>query len=180
MIGLIIASVLAAQTVGQGGVTFGTSPSPTPGQYANQAIIGSASTTTSACLSLTANPKSGGTPLTVNFTGSGFEGGMAISMYEFDFGDTSGGQLRVVRQQSSAATHKYNTPGTYTAKLRVQTSTGSPAGEWKGSANCEQTITVSAGRVTELPETGPKENLAAVTVIGIIGVILQKKFRLIH
>ncbi|HEX6976728.1 MAG TPA: DUF4832 domain-containing protein, partial [Patescibacteria group bacterium] len=145
-------------------------------------ILASASTQTSGCTGLTATPNKGVVPLNVNFTGQGFDQGRSISMYEFDFGDSSGGQLKLIRQASAAASHRYYNPGTYTATLKVLTSSG----QWVGGAGCSVTIATTGATgvvegvstATTLPQTGPAENIAAISVIvGAAGFYINKHFK---
>lgn len=93
--------------------------------------------------SISANPLSGKPPLTVNFTGSGKDiDGMVVS-YTWNFGDGS-----TSNQQN--ASHTYESPGGYTATLRVIDDKG--AG---GSANV--TINVLKSDTTPpAPPTGFK------------------------
>lgn len=143
----------------------------------------SASTETSGCISLTAVPTSGNTPLSVTFSGEGFDQGHSIGMYEFDFGDASGGQARAVRQTSSAASHRYYSPGTYTASLKVETSKG----QFVGGGDCKKTIIVTNSAsalgtqtsVNTLPKTGVKDYLGTLFILLILlGIYLRKHFKL--
>ena len=96
-------------------------------------------TPTSTCTLLEANPSSGTRPLAVSFTGSGEDSDGNIQQYEFNFGDSSGGQQQVVRTSNNQISHTYNNAGTYTATLQVQDSRGN----WVDGGNCSRTITVS-------------------------------------
>ncbi len=141
--------------------------------FSFQTVFASEVSVTNGCVGLNANPIKGATPLTVNFSGQGFEQGKSISQYEFDFGDASGGQLRIVRQNSSAAFHRYYNPGTYTATLKVLTSDG----QWVGGAGCSVTITTTAA-IQTLPQTGPSENVALLSLIlGVAGFYINKHFK---
>ncbi len=141
--------------------------------FSFQTVFASEASVTNGCVGLTANPTKGVAPLTVNFSGQGFEQGKSISMYEFDFGDASRGQLKVVRQNSSASSHRYYNPGTYTASLKVLTS----GGFWVGGASCSVTVTTT-GAIQTLPQTGPAENIVAISVIvGAVGFYINKHFK---
>lgn len=143
----------------------------------------SASTETSGCISLTAVPTSGNTPLSVTFSGEGFDQGHSIGKYEFDFGDASRGQARTIRQTSSAASHRYYSPGTYTASLKVETSKG----QFVGGGDCKKTIIVTNSAsalgtqtsVSTLPKTGIKDYLGTLFILLILlGIYLRKHFKL--
>ncbi len=147
----------------------------------SQTVFASETNLTSGCVSLVANPSVGGAPLFVNFLGEGFDQGRSIGMYEFDFGDASGGQARVVRQTSSAASHRYYSPGTYTASLRIQTSKG----QFVGGGDCKKTIVVTTSAlgtqtsINTLPKTGVKDYLGTLFVLLILlGIYLRKHFKL--
>lgn len=140
----------------------------------------SASSQTYGCISLTASPTEGRAPLTVNFSGKGFEQGHSINQYEFDFGDASGGQPKTVREVSSDTLHRYYNPGTYTASLKVLTSSG----QWVGGQGCKKTISIasttgsSSTNVTILPKTGIGDYLGILLVVLIFGFYLRRHFKL--
>ena len=62
---------------------------------------------------IAADPVSGGAPLDVRFTASGHDPEGGALMYTWDYGDGAQGAGRSV-------THRYLTPGTYTAKVTVR------------------------------------------------------------
>lgn len=149
----------------------------------SQTVFASETNLTSGCVSLAANPSIGGVPLFVNFLGEGFDQGHSIGMYEFDFGDASRGQARTIRQTSSAASHRYYSPGTYTASLRVETSKG----QFVGGGDCKKTIIVTNSAsalgtqtsVNTLPKTGIKDYLGTLFILLILlGIYLRKHFKL--
>lgn len=140
---------------------------------------------TSYCSSLSAEPSSGTAPLTVSFTGSGFDSSGSIAEYEFNFGDSSNGQAQIITQTDNKTTHRYENAGTYTAKLKVKDSRGN----WVEGGDCTRTISVSARpevlgtyiSPSELPKTGFNGGLfAGITLLSSsAGVVLFKRFRLV-
>jgi hypothetical protein len=136
----------------------------------------------SRCTGLSASPVEGTATLTVKFTGSGYDPDGDIQGYEFNFGDKSGGQDQIIKQDGSEATHRYESAGEYVASLRVEDSHG----DWKdGQGDCRRTIKVTAqpqvlGEETpeQLPETGTGIFLTAVAMLGW-GIYLYKNFRLV-
>lgn len=146
-----------------------------------QTIFASQSNFTSGCVNLTASQSVGGAPFSVSFVGEGFDQGHSIAAYEFDFGDASGGQPRIVRQASSAATHRYYNPGTYTASLKIKTSKG----EFVDGGNCKKIIVVATSvagaktTINTLPKTGIKDYMGVLSVILILsGIYLRRHFKL--
>ena len=78
---------------------------------------------TAPVAALNATPTSGDAPLAVNFDGSpssDADAGDTVATYVFDFGDGSA----PVTQGAAAVMHTYQTPGTYTARLKVADSRG--------------------------------------------------------
>ncbi len=72
---------------------------------------------------ISASPISGDIPLTVNFNGSGSTDpdiGSTITNYIWNFGDGSPG----LTTTTALTAHTYNTPGTFTATLKVQDNLG--------------------------------------------------------
>jgi len=138
----------------------------------------------SRCVSLSASPSEGTAPLTVKFTGSGFDEDGDIKRYRFDFGDASDGQPQVWEQEGAEAGHRYQNPGTYTASLSVQDSRNN----WRdGQNDCKKTIKVSGvpqvlggSTVKELPKTGSSiwTGLFLIT-FGASGLYLYKRFKLV-
>lgn len=145
-----------------------------------EVIFSSAAGFTSGCTILTALPTSGNAPLNVDFIAQAFDTKGAIQMYEFDFGDGSGGQLKIIRQKSSMATHRYNNAGSYTATVRAQDSQG----KWLTSLDCQKLINVggktlgatAAPATTTLPKTGVSDVVPlAITISAIVGYRLFKR-----
>lgn len=139
----------------------------------------------SYCQSLSASTTYGTLPLTVAFTGSGYDSDGSISQYEFNFGDASGGQPQYWTQNGSTAFHRYENAGTYTAYLKVQDSRGNWLG---GNDSCRLTITVnpkpvvlSAQTPPVLPKAGfPVLPIASVSsVVAVLGYWLTRKFRIV-
>ncbi|OGM19478.1 hypothetical protein A2685_00710 [Candidatus Woesebacteria bacterium RIFCSPHIGHO2_01_FULL_37_10] len=133
------------------------------------------------CVGLSASPKEGTAPLTVKFTGSGFDKNGPILEYEFNFGDASGGQSQVWKQKESEAAHRYDSSGEFIASLKVK----DQGGTWRdGNDDCKVRIKVNSqpqvlGKATpeKLPEAG-----ASVAFFGSIvplGYFLYKRFRLV-
>jgi len=77
---------------------------------------------------IAADPISGSAPLDVRFTASGRDPEGGPLMYTWDFGDGAGGAGRSV-------THRYLTPGPYTAKVTVRDAQGST-----GTATVQVTV----------------------------------------
>lgn len=151
------------------------SPSPTATQSPTVTPTPGPTSVIGSCSNLAVNPSSGGTPLTVSFTGYGNDPRGAIQGYEFNFGDSS----QIVQQTENTIRHTYTSAGTYTAQLRIKDSTGN----WRnGNNDCRRTITVTIegqvlGATTELPKTG-----GAITLAGALtglGWIVRKRFRLL-
>ena len=136
------------------------------------------------CTGLSVSPSEGTAPLTVRFNGSGFDRNGSILEYEFDFGDTSGGQPQIWKQKESEATHRYENSGTFTVTLKVKDQGGS----WRdGNNDCKKTVTVhgepkvlALTKGDKLPETGsPLEYLLLAITLGGFGFYVYKRFRLI-
>ena len=133
------------------------------------------------CVGLSASPTEGNAPLTVRFTGSGFDKNGPILEYEFDFGDASGNQPQVWRQKESEAAHKYEYPGTYIASLKVK----DQGGTWRdGNDDCKVTITVkSTPKVlsTSIADELPSAGVSVLALAGILplGYYLYKRFKLV-
>jgi hypothetical protein len=136
---------------------------------------------TPRCVGLSASPTEGSAPLTVRFTGSGFDKNGPILEYEFDFGDASGNQHQVWRQKESEAAHRYEHPGTFIASLKVK----DQGGTWRdGSDNCKVTITVkstpmvlSVSIADELPSAGV--SILVLTGLVPLGYYIYKRFRIV-
>ena len=133
------------------------------------------------CVGLSASPTEGSAPLTVRFTGSGFDKNGPILEYEFNFGDSSGFQPQVWKQKESEAAHRYENAGTFIASLKVK----DQGGTWRdGNDDCKVTITVkstptvlSSSTVNELPSTG-----ASVLILsGLVplGYFIYRRFKLV-
>lgn len=107
------------------------------------------------CLSLSAVPASGTTPLTVNYVGQGSASGTTITDYLFDFGDGSA----PVSQPSNKASHTYTKVGDYIAKLRVKT----PLGVSVDKKACQQPIKVTPVLTPNLDYLKTADNLTVLT-----------------
>ncbi|OGM29031.1 hypothetical protein A2962_04540 [Candidatus Woesebacteria bacterium RIFCSPLOWO2_01_FULL_39_61] len=154
--------------------TFVPTATPTPGPEPEQA----------RCTGLSVSPQEGTAPLTVRFTGSGFDKNGPILEYEFDFGDSSGFQPQVWKQKEPEAAHRYENPGTFVATVKVK----DQAGIWRdGNSDCKKTITVhgkpqvlAAAKVKGLPEAGSPIGASGVIIsLGSLGVYLYKRFKII-
>lgn len=88
------------------------------------------------CDSLSVNPGSGTFPLNVELKVAGRTTGVAITAYNFDFGDGT----TVVSQNGNTVSHSYAKAGTFTAKGYVVDNTGNVIG---GNGECQKTVTVS-------------------------------------
>lgn len=166
-------------------------PTPTPISSASPTNVQSTPTPgirgpESKCYDLEAKPFEGTAPLTVSFTGHADDPatGGKIKEYKFDFADASGGQPQTVSQTDRTAYHRYELPGEYTAKLKVQDN----AGNWRESGDCEVKVKVNAtpkilGATTPqvLPATGISTvlGLVAALVFMRVGIYLYKRFRLV-
>jgi PKD repeat protein len=138
----------------------------------------------SRCVGLSASPTEGTAPLTVKFTGSGYDKNGDIKEYEFDFGDDSGFQPKVWKTTDSEAAHRYENPGTFVASLKVK----DQGDQWRdGNDDCKKEIKVTdkpqvlaATAPKGLPETGlPGMVLFGSFVGGPLGVVIYRRFRLV-
>ena len=77
-----------------------------------------------------ANPTSGNTPLSVDFSGAGSGGSGAYSSYTWNFGDGT------AQQTGSSLSHSYSTAGSFTATLTVKDSNNN-------TGSCTKVITVN-------------------------------------
>lgn len=147
----------------------------------------------SSCVELSSQPSEGTIPLTVQFTGAGYDPYGAISEYKFDFADTSDGQPRTIAQEDYSATHTYGNPGTYNVTLQIQDSKGI----WRTGDSCKEVITLSGSGVggvgdsditptlaatpNSLPKTGMSDNLFLPSLsllgFGSLGLYLFKRFK---
>jgi len=129
-------------------------------------------THTSYCQSLNASVTSGTAPLTVAFTGHGYDSRGNIVEYEFNFGDSSGSQPQLWRQAGNVAYHRYEVPGNFIASLLVKDTQG----VWLGNNDtCEVNISVSAKPQVlgdaKLPPVLPKAGGMGWLGIGLAGAI---------
>lgn len=133
------------------------------------------------CVGLSASPTEGNAPLTVHFTGSGFDKNGPILEYEFDFGDASGYQPQVWKQKESDAAHRYENPGTFIASLKVK----DQGGTWRdGNDDCKATITVKETPDVLGAETADELPTAGVSVLALSGLVplgyyLYRRFKLV-
>lgn len=98
------------------------SPSPKLESMARGIGVPQKSAYTPDCTQLTAYPNTGTIPLTVHFTGSGFDADGSLATFEFDFGD---GKLQRIEKNigesgSIEIDHTYTTIGSFQAKLKVK------------------------------------------------------------
>jgi LPXTG-motif cell wall-anchored protein len=144
----------------------------------------------SECVILEANPVEGNAPLTVSFTGAGYDPYGPITSYRFNFQDKSSDSI--VEGEDYFADHIYQKPGNYVATLTVRDSKGN----LKSSDKCsvaikitgsgiggEDTVTVSpepAATVSALPKTGIIDNSIILVIMiasgGFLGAYLYKRF----
>lgn len=137
----------------------------------------------SQCLDLVASTTDGTAPVTITFTGSGHDSAGNIQEYEFNFGDDSNGQARVVKTTGTQASHTYHNTGTYEISLQVRDSRGN----WKGGNECKVSITSrkkpevqGAKTPTKLPKTGASAFvLVSLPVIAGAAFFLNRKYRLV-
>ncbi len=134
---------------------------------------------------MTASSTSGTAPLTVTFTGSGYDSNGNIEEYQFNFGDSSGGQQQILTTGSNQASHVYYNTGNFIANLIVKDSRG----VWVGGGNCQLNINVNskptvlgATAPPVLPKTGNDASvfvaMAAIPTI-TLGIYLYKRFKLL-
>ena len=98
-----------------------------------------------------ANPVQKDPPSTVIFIANGSDSEGDISQYEFDFGDGS----PLIYSSTAGATHTYNIPGTYCAKLRVKDNNNTwsaNTGSCPGGVCTIQVIVTEPAQVITSPE----------------------------
>jgi PKD repeat protein len=88
------------------------------------------------CQSLQGNITSGEAPLTVRFTGLGAATGQTIDDYIFEFGDNN-----LEHRPTGSAVHVYESPGQFTAHLRLHGSKGKSTVD---EDDCSFTVTATA------------------------------------
>jgi hypothetical protein len=104
-----------------------------------------------------------------------------VEGYEFDFGDDLDGDSDIFKLTASTIVHRYETPGSYTAKVRVAPTTGN----YEQSPSCGASVVIggevlSKGgeRVERLPETGSEVyGVFALIIMGISGMYMYERFR---
>jgi hypothetical protein len=162
-------------------VTSGVTATLTPPLPPTQASTGNLP----VCLSLTASPSSGYSPLTVSFTAGGQSSTGTITQANFDFGDGSGSQAVTTgmgtASVSAQTSHIYNAGGNFNALVTFTDNSGSV------SASCTQQIAVggpvsptatlvptsSAGGGAVATATPTIANPGSVgTTLGIIGGVV--------
>jgi len=114
----------------------------------------------SYCDYLFADPANGSGPLTVQFSGKGYDTAR-IKGFRFTFGDGEKKEVLNVSYSSShieAVSHTYNNNGIYKAVLEIL----DDGDHWKTRSECEKTITVS-GKVTYPTPTPKPTTVARVT-----------------
>lgn len=104
------------------------------------------------CDYLSADPTSGSGPLTVQFAGKGYDPAR-VKGFRFTFGDGEKKEVTGSYTSSHVETinHTYTKNGIYKAVLEIL----DDGDHWRTRSECEQTITVSAGKVTN-PTSTPK------------------------
>jgi LPXTG-motif cell wall-anchored protein len=144
----------------------------------------------SECVILEANPIEGNAPLTVSFTGAGYDPYGPMTSYRFNFQDKSSDSI--IEGGDYFTDHIYQKPGNYVATLAVKDSKGN----WRSSDKCkvaikitgsgigeENAVTVSpepASSVSALPKTGIIDNSIILVIIiasgGFLGAYLYRRF----
>ena len=144
----------------------------------------------SECVIMEANPTEGNVPLTVSFTGAGYDPYGPISSYRFNFGDKSSDSI--IEGEDYFTDHIYQKPGNYIAILTVRDSKGN----WRTSDKCNVDITITgsgigggdivtispepAATVSSLPKTGIIDNSIILVIMvasgGFLGAYLYKRF----
>lgn len=105
------------------------------GSAASECSVDSDCACTPTCTSLTANPDSGVSPLTVNFLSAGLAGSGFIVEYAWDFGDGN-----TLSTTTSSTSYTYDYTGVYTATVRMKDS----GGFWsEATPTCEASVLVS-------------------------------------
>jgi hypothetical protein len=158
-------------------------PTPTPTDIPTPTPTPNDDEPESRCSGLSASPSSGTAPLTVRFTGSGYDEDGEIKLYKFDFGDASDDQPQVWEQEESEAHHRYIYEGTYFASLHVKDSRGN----WRnGNDDCKLEIEVSdepkvlgASTTTELPKTGAGAVVVGILSLSSLGAYLYRRFSIV-
>jgi PKD repeat protein len=105
----------------------------TPGVQTVTVTVGDAPANQAPTVQVAADPVSGSAPLDVRFTATGHDPEGGALVYTWDYGDGAKGAGRSV-------THRYLTPGTYTATARVK-----DAGGLTGSATVQVVVNPAAG-----------------------------------
>ena len=141
----------------------------------------------SSCENLSGGPLQGDAPLEVSFSGAGYDPFGAIAAYIFDFGDKSDDSK--LTQEDSYASHIYDKPGIYTAKLTIKDSKGN----LRTSDVCKLKITIGGyynegyteptvypATASTLPKTGIFDSALSLILItvpmAILGILLNRKF----
>ncbi len=138
---------------------------------------------TSRCVDLVASTTDGTIPLTVTFAGQGEDTGGNIQEYEFNFGDSSGGQSQTVKTTGNQASHTYHNAGTFIASLLVKDSRGS----WQGGDQCKVNLTTKSKPTVlaaQAPKKLPKAGADALQILlipglGGAGIYLYRRFKLL-
>jgi hypothetical protein len=120
----------------------------------------------------------------VRFTGSGYDPDGVVQKYQFNFGDTSGGQPQVWEQDGSEASHRYENPGTFVITLKVKDSHGNWVND---NSDCRKTVTIYGKPQVlgaETPPTLPKTGVDGLAILlGSLpifsgGIYLYRRFKL--
>lgn len=118
---------------------------------------------------LSAGPKAGAVPLTVEFDASlSFDpdNGDTIASYVFDFGDERGAE-----QATPTVSHNYTEPGTYIAVVRVRDNRG-----LSSNNVAEQVITVTGDAKVDIGDTRLGGSLSALGVL-VLGLAALRRRR---
>ena len=164
--------------------TTGTTPgvvNPTTSPLYNSLYI-------SSCEDLDANPSTGDAPLSVDFSGAGYDPYGSIQSYIFNFGD----KTAVITQEDSYVSHTFQNPGNYNVTLTIKDSKGNlktadvckveiaVTGTYQEGVGGYAEPTVYPSTASSLPKSGIFDNsltLIFITVpMAIFGILLNRKF----
>lgn len=134
-----------------------------------------------ACISLSASPSKGKSPLKVAFTAKAdVSDGVTVEQYIYSFGD---GETATVSDsdEENVTEHTYTKVGDYTATVRIKTSEGTT----EITDNCKVAIKVLDEKkpevpdkpAPELPVTGPGQIMAATFGTGVLGTSIRSWVR---
>lgn len=146
------------------------SPSFTPKPTASPSTV-------SKCVSLTASPKSGKSPLAVSFTATATDPDGSIKEYDFEIDKPGTDTNGHVVQAGNKLSQTFTDNGTYTVRVTATDSKGKKV----TSDACVAKVIVGDTAASELPKTGPDDMWIgfAVVAVGMLGVFVYERYRTI-